>query len=73
MPMVESANIPPKSHEVGLSTPMTTMNPSEPSTMSSGNSRSNADVGTARGISGGASRWTSPDGTSGGAGRAARR
>src|SRR4051795_7743827 len=73
MPSVDSANMPPKSHDVGLSTPMTTMKPTEPSTMTSGSRRISGDEGVARGISGGASRWTSPEGTSGGARRAARR
>ena len=69
MPMEEIANMPPKSHDVGLLTPSTAMKPTEPSSITSGSSRCSKPPGTIFSGSGGGSRVSSPPGILGGAGR----
>ena len=65
--------MPPKSHEVGLSTPRTTTKPTEASTMTSGSRRGSSPVGAVRGSSGGASSASSPPGIGGAGSRGPRR
>ena len=64
IPTVEIANIPPNSRDDGAGGPRAT-NPSEPSSMTAGSSRSSIPAGTGRSGSGGGSIASSPPGTRG--------
>src|SRR5882757_2882408 len=73
MPSVDSANMPPNSHDVGFCAPITTMKPSDPSTMTAGISFWARPAGTGLPGSGGGSSGSSPPGSRGDAPLGTRR